>query len=501
MAEGHVPKTRPGGRTCPYNTSMAEGRVPMSSAIFCIYSFFVHYLLFHEKSFCVPYTLESQSDAFPVRNLSQHCYFLHSRQLTTMPCALMWGLHQRKKFLSSRIRFYSNSDAGFNLARLALSGDICPNPGPAAARISKPQYSICKRYVAKSHRATDCDICKLWCHIKCGGVTPSEYKWLQLLNNFAWSCPSCVNEFKSLPFAGVSNLDSSLTLSASSTDNMIIGDEYEVLKQKYPKNLKIAHLNINSIAGFKFYEIKSWLLKGYFEVLILTETKLDTTLPDSQFTIAGYRFIRLDRTIHGGGVMIYWRSDIIFHHVVTTQLCKVEALMVKLKIGKRWLMIVGAYQSPGINSTMWNDDLFKLFESLMSLCDDVLILGDLNCDLYAKNSTDGRALADLCDLFNLDCLINEPTRLSQSSSSLIDVILTNNKCRFLSSGVLEPHLSDHHLVYTVMRISYTLHRSRKVICRSYKAYNKDQFVTDLAYAPFHVASIFDDADDQTWAFN
>ena len=132
---------------------MAVGRVPTSSAIFCIFSFFVYYLLLHEKSFCVPYSLEWQSDAFPVQNLSQHRYFLHSRQLTTMPCALMWGLHRRKKFISSRIRFYSNSDAGFNLARLALSGDICPNAGPAAARICKPQCSICKRYLPAFYRA------------------------------------------------------------------------------------------------------------------------------------------------------------------------------------------------------------------------------------------------------------------------------------------------------------------------------------------------------------
>jgi hypothetical protein len=50
--------------------------------------------------------------------------------------------------------------------------------------------------------------------------------------------------------------------------------------------------------------------------------------------------------------MIYWRSDIIFHHVATLELSKVEALMVKLKIGKKWLMVTGAYRPPIVNNSI-----------------------------------------------------------------------------------------------------------------------------------------------------
>lgn len=31
-------------------------------------------------------------------------------------------------------------------------------------------------------------------------------------------------------------------------------------------------------------------------------------------------------------------------------------------------------------------------------------------------------------------------------------------------------------------------------------YNRDKFANDLALTPFHVTSIFDDVDDQAWAF-
>ena len=80
----------------------------------------------------------------------------------------------------------------------------------------------------------------------------------------------------------------------------------------------------------------------------------------------------------------------------------------------------------------------------MSSCDDLLVLGDLTCDLLQpqNNGGEGSDLLDLCDIFNLECLVNEPTRVTPTSKTLIYVILTNNKGRFLSTGTLEPHISE-----------------------------------------------------------
>ena len=37
--------------------------------------------------------------------------------------------------------------------------------------------------------------------------------------------------------------------------------------------------------------------------------------------------------------------------------------------------------------------------------------------------------------------------------------------------------------------------------RSYKNYDHDSFIEDLANAPFHVVNLFDDPDDQVHAFS
>lgn len=99
------------------------------------------------------------------------------------------------------------------------------------------------------------------------------------------------------------------------------------LIEKYPKNFKVDHINANSIAGFKFHEIKLWLFKETFDVLLMAETKLDHTFWDAQLTIDGYGFTRLDRSVHGEGVIIYWRSDLIFNYSKSApKLSSIEAL-------------------------------------------------------------------------------------------------------------------------------------------------------------------------------
>ena len=69
----------------------------------------------------------------------------------------------------------------------------------------------------------------------------------------------------------------------------------------------IGTLNINSLSS-KF-DILKILISGIFDILIITETKLDDTI--SQFHVDGYSMLfRLDRNRNGGRVIISVREDI-----------------------------------------------------------------------------------------------------------------------------------------------------------------------------------------------
>ena len=98
-------------------------------------------------------------------------------------------------------------------------------------------------------------------------------------------------------------------------------------------------------------------------------------------------------------------------------------------------------------------------------------------------------------MYDLDYIINVPTRISKTRESCLDVILTNASGLIRSSGVLEPGLSNHLLVYAVLNSKLLLPKSEMVTQRSMKQFNQKAFLEDLSKVPFSTAYVFDDPDD------
>ena len=81
------------------------------------------------------------------------------------------------------------------------------------------------------------------------------------------------------------------------------------IRVKNVKNVIIGTLNINSLAS-KFDEFKL-VVTRIFDILIITEAKLDNTFPTSKFYIEGFSMShRLDGNRNGGGIIIYIREGI-----------------------------------------------------------------------------------------------------------------------------------------------------------------------------------------------
>ncbi|CAH3142879.1 unnamed protein product, partial [Pocillopora meandrina] len=78
---------------------------------------------------------------------------------------------------------------------------------------------------------------------------------------------------------------------------------------------------------------------------------------------------------------------------------------------------------------------------------------DFNADLLKpdKPSNDGRYLLDLMEIFGFDCLITKATRKTKTSETLLDLILTSNMKKALVSDAVDKQISDHSLVFTILR--------------------------------------------------
>ena len=104
----------------------------------------------------------------------------------------------------------------------------------------------------------------------------------------------------------ISQIDSEIPNNNSLDDMLVLKN----IRVSYPNNIIIGHLNINSIRN-KF-EMLSLSVVQRVDILMLSETKLDSTFPSTQFLINGFSIPhRLDRNSKSGGILLYVRDKII----------------------------------------------------------------------------------------------------------------------------------------------------------------------------------------------
>ena len=182
----------------------------------------------------------------------------------------------------------------------------------------------------------------------------------------------------------------------------------------YKSNLKIAHLNINSLQN-KLDEVKNMLNKSLFDILFISETKLDGTTSDSFLQQPGYRTIRRDRTKGAGGLIAFVREDLPVCRRRNLEPESVESLCLDVMDSRKARFIVCAcYRSPKFcQITDFLSSLTSATELMYESRQEILLIGDFNIDMLVREHGDdpeNNSLMDFCDRFCLQNQISEPTK-------------------------------------------------------------------------------------------
>ena len=95
----------------------------------------------------------------------------------------------------------------------------------------------------------------------------------------------------------------------------------------------IGHININSIRN-KF-DMLSSMVKDSIDILMVSETKLDSSFPQAQFRMEGYAPpFRYDRNSHDGGILLFIREDIPTKIISIKPIKDFEQIFVELNFRK-----------------------------------------------------------------------------------------------------------------------------------------------------------------------
>jgi hypothetical protein len=125
----------------------------------------------------------------------------------------------------------------------------------------------------------------------------------------------------------------------------------------------------------------------------------------------------------------------------------------------------------------------------------------------SRTRAEGKLLIDIEETHRFECLITQPTRIqtrgtktTKTTKTLIDVILTNQPHLFIHSGVYDPGLSDHPLVYGFMQEKIPKCKAIVIKFCSTKNLNEDDLKNHLRCAPWHVGEVFDDVEEDQVGF-
>ena len=103
------------------------------------------------------------------------------------------------------------------------------------------------------------------------------------------------------------------------------------------------------------------------------------------------------------------------------------------------------------------NEAFSYLENLVGRLDsenvEFYLMEDVSCNMALLSDTNSYLLSDMTELYGLQQLINEPVRVTDTTSTLGDLIYTNYDNKVVCSGVCHVRMSDHSLISAYRKFS------------------------------------------------
>ena len=179
--------------------------------------------------------------------------------------------------------------------------------------------------------------------------------------------------------------------------------------KKINENPLLGYLNINSLRNkiIDLREIIHYLNLDYF---VLSETKIDSSFPSSQFAIDNYEIkARMDKNCNGGGLIKHVCKGIISRSLKEYETRHSETICSEMTISKKKWLCISICKPPEANNL--NSFFEELNTSLSKACckyENFAIMGYFNIDIKLEGNG-YQKLEEFCGMFNLMNLVDTET--------------------------------------------------------------------------------------------
>ena len=289
------------------------------------------------------------------------------------------------------------------------------------------------------------------------------------------------------------------TLRTINLTELIVGNDYSV-------NV-ISH-NIHSIPS----NIEEFLLD--FDNVILSDSIIafsETRLSDEiehLYNIPNFSAFFNSRNAHGGGVAVYTANTLTSSKLVefTLMLPEIETVCVHVSFKEQDCTILNVYRPPKEDLQLFiiriNDILSKIDRKFHSV--KLIVMEDFILNLL-RIENDRLPLEYLTTMYSHGCMpyIVRPTRVTRSTSPLIDNIWLNDESLLVSSGVIRNCISDHFPIFVKLKIVPSMNRGDNVVFyqkRVINEVNKSMFSRCLAVVDWNTITTKDNVNDMYDSF-
>ena len=259
-------------------------------------------------------------------------------------------------------------------------------------------------------------------------------------------------------------------------------------KKTQGNTLKGIFINTNSVKSIeKATQLKATIQYNNPDIIFLVETKLDANYATYSFLPPNYEAIRKDRNVHGGGVLIAFRDNIVAEPLQNLN-SNCEIIWTKIHFARNKCIYFASYYRPPNDHLQsleaLHDSLTKLYRS-QKTPPNVVIAGDFNLpDINwtnhqtTNNSTASKhnKLLEITNDFGLQNMVNDPTRIA--SGNILDLILTSNPSIIINTHTT-PGMSDHESVTFNVNLNPVRNKKPPHQVYSYKSADWDQLKDDI----------------------
>jgi hypothetical protein len=263
-------------------------------------------------------------------------------------------------------------------------------------------------------------------------------------------------------------------------------------------NVTLCHSNIRSVRGRdKLFHIKQELC-GKYDIIALTETWLSPADNSNEYLLQGYQTpMHRDRdfgAVGYGGVMVWVSDNIACKRRQDLELADIEAMWLEIRTINKIFFLCVVYRSESNTDNSFWDKLQENIDNVRANYNPkIMLCGDFNAD---PNSRHGIYLKDFSDANNFVIHIKEPTRITNTATTILDQFITNFPQLISNVEVLPPMSNcDHCLIAIKCSFKIKQMKPYKRTMWNFKEANFDLYRDKLAECDWNICFESDDVDN------